>query len=90
MPRDYIVELKKQLSFIDGSCRSYDNGNYDEGVRIATQLRILFHKSSTSKPIIDKIPVDKLLSAATNPVSKPGENGNNGVWPIEYSLRAKN
>jgi hypothetical protein len=67
MPRDYIAELKKQIQFIKTSCKVYDDGNCDEAIRIATSLRVIFYKSKISKPIIDKISVENLLSTAFIP-----------------------
>ncbi len=42
--------LKRQLKFLEKSSIEYDNGNFDEALRIAVALRVLFHdtKSSTS------------------------------------------
>lgn len=50
MSVNFIEHLQKQLGFLERSCKSYDEGYIDEGVRIATIIRVLVHdtKSSTS------------------------------------------
>jgi len=50
MSVNFIEHLQKQLGFLERSCKSYDEGYIDEGVRIATIIRVLIHdtKSSTS------------------------------------------
>jgi hypothetical protein len=42
--------LRRQLTFLEHSCRSYDGGYLDEAIRMAVVLRVLFHdtKHSTS------------------------------------------
>jgi hypothetical protein len=42
--------LRRQLTFLEHSCRSYDGGYLDEAIRMAVVLRVLFHdtKNSTS------------------------------------------
>jgi hypothetical protein len=45
-------EIAKQLNFIISSCTLYDQGRYDEAVRIAVAARVLFHNTQASKAII--------------------------------------
>lgn len=61
---DYQEQLKKQLQFLQNSCDGYDAGNKDEGVRIATVLRVLFHQTSQSTSVLTHLqaPYTKLLS----------------------------
>lgn len=47
-------ELLKQLGFLERSAKAFDEGHEDEGVRLATSMRVLFHDTfnlKTSKPI---------------------------------------
>jgi hypothetical protein len=45
---DFKKQLARQLSFIESSCLLYDEGNYDESIRIATNIRVIFHNTSRS------------------------------------------
>lgn len=47
---DFRDQLRRQLGFLQNSCRLFDRGDLEEAIRIATSLRVLFHttKSSTS------------------------------------------
>ena len=46
------VQLRRQLRFIETSCRAYDQGVFDEAVRIAVALRVLFHDTSKSTSLL--------------------------------------
>ncbi len=50
LPTDLVEHLRRQLTFINASCHSYDQGFPEEALRIAVALRVLFHdtKKSTS------------------------------------------
>jgi len=56
-------ELKKhfeeQLRFIEKSSIAYDNGDLDEAKRIATSLRLLFHHTDKSIPLLSQLGLDK-------------------------------
>ncbi|SRR5665213_1235055 len=64
MEQDYLAQLKKQLGFVSRSCDSYDQGFHDEAIRIAVALRIIFLKSRTNRPIIQRFPVSTMFSTA--------------------------
>jgi hypothetical protein len=49
---DIRLEIAKQLNFIVSSCRLYDEGRYEESLRIAVAARVLFHNTKASKAII--------------------------------------
>lgn len=49
---DLRLEIAKQLNFIISSCRLYDEGRYEEALRIAVAARVLFHNTQMSKAII--------------------------------------
>jgi len=49
---NFVEHLKKQLGFLERSCRSYDEGYIDEGVRIATVIRVLVHNTRTSTSLL--------------------------------------
>jgi hypothetical protein len=51
-PLNIGLEVAKQLNFVISSCRLYDEGRYEEALRIAVAARVLFHNTHTSKAII--------------------------------------
>lgn len=47
-------KLREQLSFLDRSAKAFDEGHEEEGIRLATVMRVLFHDTfnqKTRKPI---------------------------------------
>lgn len=42
---ELIVQWDDQIGFIKRSCESYDAGVHSEAKRIATSIRVLFHKT---------------------------------------------
>ncbi len=38
-------QLRRQLRYIENSCQAYDQGDIDEGIRIATSLRVILHNT---------------------------------------------
>lgn len=50
--RDYPAELRKQLGFIERSCRLYDDGHTEETIRIGTSLRILLYDTGRSTSLL--------------------------------------
>jgi hypothetical protein len=49
---DFKIHLRKQLKFLEQSCSAYDAGNHDEGIRIATVMRILIHQTKNSTSLL--------------------------------------
>lgn len=52
---NFLVELGKQLGFIDRSCRGFDNRDVDEAIRIATAIRVLVHDKGRSVSILSHL-----------------------------------
>lgn len=50
--QNYVEHLRRQLGFLRRSCESYDAGHVEEGVRIATTVRILIHETRNSTPLL--------------------------------------
>lgn len=46
-------QLKRQLKFLEKSSMEYDNGNFEEALRIAVSLRVLFHDTISSTSIFN-------------------------------------
>jgi len=67
----FIDHLKKQLGFLERSCQSYDNGYIDEGVRIATIIRVLIHDTNASTSLLKHLNATtiNLLSTTFEPSS---------------------
>jgi hypothetical protein len=63
---DFVEQLRKQLRFLETSCREYDAGNIEEGIRIATSLRVLFHDTPQSTSLLRHLNATrvKVLSTA--------------------------
>jgi hypothetical protein len=61
-----IAKLKEQLQFIRRSCEAFDGGVESEAIRIATALRVIFHTSKTSTPLVALLGIDgeRMLSSS--------------------------
>ena len=54
--------LQEQLKFLKKSCGDYDNGDITEAKRIALQLRVLLHDTSSSNSLLAQLTLkEKLL-----------------------------
>jgi len=49
---DFKEQLRRQITFIENSCQTYDRGAVEEAVRIAVALRVLFHDSTRSRSLL--------------------------------------
>jgi len=47
----FVRKLSEQLQFLENSSILFDSGIEDEGYRIATALRVIFHDTSHSKSL---------------------------------------
>lgn len=63
----YIRKLAEQLQFIQTSGAAYDTGLEHEAYRLAVSLRVLFHKSPHSTPLMERLRMENsaILSSAT-------------------------
>jgi len=52
---DYRKHLKRQLNFIDRSCKLYDEGYEDEAIRIATTIRVIMHDTKNSTSVLQHL-----------------------------------
>lgn len=60
--REFKAALAQQLRFIHRSCDLFDQGHYDETIRIATHLRTIFHHGSgSSKSLLQHLGANKNL-----------------------------
>ena len=49
---DFQSHLKRQLTFLERSCQSYDAGEIDEAIRMATVIRVLVHNTKNSTSLL--------------------------------------
>jgi hypothetical protein len=87
---DFRSKLEEQLRFLETSCREYDAGRRDEAVRLATQMRIVFHDAGKSVSLLRHLKsksINLLSTAVKNPAKNPS-----GYWPglIEWELDPHN
>ena len=61
-----MVNFKKQmsthLSFIENSCKKYDQGFHEEALRIAVSLRVIFHDTPKSISILKHLGIKESIS----------------------------
>lgn len=85
--RAYREALAQQLRYIDRSCQIFDQGYWDEAIRIATQLRVILHQGSGKyKSLLQHLGVQrttKLLNTSPRTVS-PGTSMYHGMGAIAY------
>jgi hypothetical protein len=64
MDIDFPQQLKRQIRFLENSCSLYDAGDFDEAIRMATCLRVLFHTTRNSTSVLTHLDAEsvKLLS----------------------------
>jgi hypothetical protein len=48
-------QLQEQISFLKSSTKLFDEGNIAEAKRLATTVRVLFHESKTSIPLLKQL-----------------------------------
>ena len=61
-----MVDFKKQMSthisFIDNSCKRYDQGIHEEALHIAVSLRVIFHDTNKSISILKHLGIKDSIS----------------------------
>lgn len=66
------LEIAKQLNFIISSCRLYDEGRFEEALRVAVAARVLFHNTQQSKAIVGGHFAANGLKLISTTMFKPG------------------
>jgi hypothetical protein len=71
---EFKEQLKRQVKFLKNSCQAFDQGEWEEAIRIATSIRVLLHDSTRSTSILKHLNAKNinLFSTCVNPV----ENNN--------------
>jgi hypothetical protein len=80
---DFHAQLNKQLDFLTTSCAAYDAGSKDEGVRIATSLRVLFHQTRNSTSLLTYLHAQNITLLSTCEGVRPGAR----FWPNITDIR---
>ena len=52
---DFKAQLRRQIRFIENSCRLYDDGHFEEAIRMAVTLRVLFHDTQSSISLLQHL-----------------------------------
>lgn len=52
---ELIVSLRQQIRFLENSCKSFDEGDESEALRIAAVLRILLHDTPSSASLLKQL-----------------------------------
>ena len=92
---DFKEHLGRQMRFIERSCKLYDDGHFEEALRVATAARVMFHNSGNSTSILKHLNAEssRLLSTAAPFVEEPTMHNHylvkwmatvNGVDDIRY------
>ena len=85
--RQYKEALATQLRFIQRSCEVFDQGHWDEAIRIATQLRIILNPGGgNKKSLLQHLGINrqiKLLSTCHG--ASPGTLLYQGMGSFEYN-----
>ena len=73
--------LARQLRFLARSCAAFDAGHYDEAIRIATVLRVMFHDTPRQVSLLSRLdaPPVHLLDTVATPEDMAGLLLFNGV-----------
>ena len=51
----YLSHLRRQLTFLQNSCDLFDSGCHDEGIRIATAIRVLIYDTRICTSILNHL-----------------------------------
>src|ERR1700734_1376727 len=84
-PTDLRSHLTRQIRFLQQSCKSYDEGFKDEGIRIAVIIRILMHETRNQRPLLRNL--DAMHINLTTTCSGPSERAvmYSGFGTISFS-----
>src|SRR5688572_17635995 len=84
---NFREHLRRQLDYIRVSADQYDAGNTDEGIRIATSLRVIFHNTPASTSLLKHLGAQNVRLRGTGGRSPTDSNFwfglTNIVWDLE-------
>jgi hypothetical protein len=59
---EFDQQLKRQTTFLHRSCKIFDDGEYDEAIRLAVTLRVLLHQTKQSTSLLDHMGIKHRLN----------------------------
>ncbi len=59
--RRFRDQLTRNVGYLRRSCELFDQGHTDEGIRIATALRVLLHDTNRSKSLLSHLKVKDIM-----------------------------
>lgn len=62
---DFKSHFRRQISFLETSCRLYDQGDVAEAIRLAVTLRVLLHDTKNSTSLLTHLQAKPLLLLST-------------------------
>jgi hypothetical protein len=85
---DFQAQLRRQLGFLERSASSFDAGFCDEGIRIATALRVIFHHTAQSTSLLTHLnaPNVRIRSKAPDAAKQAAQLGSGTLVGVFWSL----
>ena len=66
MPQvDFQAALRRQIGFLDRSCRSFDDGFHDEAIRIAQCVRVMMHDTKNQTFVLTRLGAKNIVLTST-------------------------
>lgn len=62
---NFKEKLREQLGFLRASCKSYDQGDQAEAIRLATTLRVIFNQTKISTSLLTHLGASNLMLLST-------------------------
>lgn len=75
---ELLAALGTQLSFLQRSSDAFDAGNEEEAIRLATQVRVLVHQTSSSHALLNQLGLLESLRFVDTAVDSTVQRGVNG------------
>jgi len=73
---DFKNQLRRQILFIQNSCRLYDEGHLEEAIRLAVALRVMFHDSKLSTSLLQHLRAKSIFLLSTADIPKKPQSHN--------------
>jgi hypothetical protein len=81
----FVQKLLDQIQALQFSCAGYDAGLESEAMRLAACMRVLFHKTASSTPLLAHLKMEDVTMLS----SDSGHNDYKGYVAIELNLRSQ-
>jgi len=73
---DFKNQLRRQILFIQNSCRLYDEAHVEEAIRIAVALRVVFYDSKHSVSLLQHLRAKSIFILSTADIPQKHQNHN--------------